>query len=88
MGKHMYNKLTGRSSKSKDIGGNPATGDYLNSQSQPELRVRQPQVHNLRHSFGRRLRGAGVPLETRKLLLSHANGDITTHYPRKSWIGT
>ncbi|MCZ6831978.1 MAG: site-specific integrase [Gammaproteobacteria bacterium] len=37
-------------------------------------------VHNLRHSFGRRLRGAGVPLETRKLLLGHANGDITTHY--------
>ncbi|MGD8591741.1 MAG: tyrosine-type recombinase/integrase [Gammaproteobacteria bacterium] len=37
-------------------------------------------VHNLRHSFGRRLRGAGVPLETRKALLGHANGDITTHY--------
>jgi hypothetical protein len=37
-------------------------------------------VHNLRHSFDRRLRGAGVPLETRKALLDHANGDITTHY--------
>ena len=37
-------------------------------------------VHNLRHSFGRRLRGAGVPLETRKALLGHASGDITTHY--------
>lgn len=37
-------------------------------------------VHNLRHTFGRRLRAAGVPLETRKLLLGHANGDITTHY--------
>ena len=37
-------------------------------------------VHNLRHTFGRRLRGAGVPLETRKLLLGHASGDITTHY--------
>ena len=37
-------------------------------------------MHNLRHSFGRRLRGAGVPLETRKALLGHANGDITTHY--------
>lgn len=30
--------------------------------------------------FGRRLRGACVPLETRKGLLGHANGDITTHY--------
>lgn len=37
-------------------------------------------VHNLRHTFGRRLRGAGVALETRKALLGHASGDITTHY--------
>ncbi len=37
-------------------------------------------VHNLRHTFGRRLRGAGVSLETRKALLGHATGDITTHY--------
>jgi len=37
-------------------------------------------VHNLRHTFGHRLRAAGVPLETRKALLGHANGDITTHY--------
>lgn len=37
-------------------------------------------VHNLRHTFGRRLRAAGVPLETRKVLLGHRNGDITTHY--------
>ena len=37
-------------------------------------------VHNLRHTFGRRLRSAGVSLETRKALLGHANGDITTHY--------
>ena len=37
-------------------------------------------VHNLRHTFGKRLRSAGIPLETRKALLGHANGDITTHY--------
>ncbi len=37
-------------------------------------------VHNLRHTFGRRLRGEGIPLETRKALLGHAGGDITTHY--------
>ena len=37
-------------------------------------------MHNLRHTFGRRLRDAGVALETRKALLGHANGDITTHY--------
>ncbi|MDH3428962.1 MAG: tyrosine-type recombinase/integrase [Gammaproteobacteria bacterium] len=37
-------------------------------------------VHNLRHTFSRRLRSAGIPLETRKALLGHATGDITTHY--------
>ncbi len=38
------------------------------------------RVHDLKHAFGRRLRAAGVPLETRKILLGHRNGDITTHY--------
>lgn len=37
------------------------------------------RVRDLKHTFGRRLRAAGVPWETRKLLLGHANGDITTH---------
>lgn len=38
------------------------------------------RVHDLKHTFGRRLRSARVPLETRKVLLGHKNGDITTHY--------
>jgi len=40
----------------------------------------QVRVHDLKHTFGRRLRAAGVSLETRKVLLGHKNGDITTHY--------
>ena len=36
--------------------------------------------HNLRHAFARRLRLAGVPLETRKALMHHIDGDITIHY--------
>ncbi len=40
----------------------------------------QVRVHDLKHTFGRRLRAAGVPVETRKVLLGHRNGDITTHY--------
>jgi integrase len=40
----------------------------------------QVRVHDLKHTFGRRLRAANVPLETRKVLLGHRNGDITTHY--------
>jgi integrase len=38
------------------------------------------RVHDLKHTFGRRLRAAGVALETRRVLLGHKNGDITTHY--------
>ena len=38
------------------------------------------RVHDLKHNYGRRLRSAGVSLQTRKLLLGHKNGDITTHY--------
>lgn len=37
-------------------------------------------VHDLRHTFGRRLRSAGVSLETRQDLLGHRNGNMTTHY--------
>jgi integrase len=40
----------------------------------------QVRVHDLKHTFGRRLRAANVSLETRKVLLGHRNGDITTHY--------
>jgi len=38
------------------------------------------RVHDLKHTFGRRLRAAKVSLETRKVLLGHTNGDITSHY--------
>src|SRR5699024_1852337 len=41
---------------------------------------RNVRVHGLRHTFGRRLRAAGVPEETRKDLLGHATQSITTHY--------
>lgn len=36
--------------------------------------------HDLKHTFGRRLRAARVSVETRKVLLGHKNGDITSHY--------
>ena len=41
----------------------------------PEIRE-----HDLKHTCGRRLRAAGVPKETRSVLLGHKTGDITTHY--------
>lgn len=38
------------------------------------------RVHDLKHTFGRRLRAAGVTQEDRKALLGHKNGSITSHY--------
>ncbi|WP_448647731.1 tyrosine-type recombinase/integrase [Pseudomonas mohnii] len=38
------------------------------------------RVHDLKHTFGRRLRAAGVTQEDRKTLLGHKNGSITSHY--------
>ena len=38
------------------------------------------RVHDLKHTFGRRLRAAGVTFEDRQDLLGHRSGKITTHY--------
>lgn len=38
------------------------------------------RVHDLKHTFGRRLRAAGVSFEDRQDLLGHKSHRITTHY--------
>lgn len=38
------------------------------------------RVHDLRHTFGRRLRAAGVSEEDRRDLLGHRGQSVTTHY--------
>lgn len=62
--------------------GHPVT--ELNNRVWKRIRVtpglQQDRVHNLKLTCGRPLRAAGVPLETRKVLLGHRNGDITSHY--------
>ena len=40
----------------------------------------QVRVHDLKHTFGRRLRAAGVSFEDRQDLLGHKSSRITTHY--------
>ena len=40
----------------------------------------QLRVHDLKHTFGRRLRAAGVSFEDRQDLLGHRSGRMTTHY--------
>ncbi|MBD9573790.1 tyrosine-type recombinase/integrase [Pseudomonas sp. PDM23] len=41
---------------------------------------RSLRIHDLKHTFGRRLRAAGITEEDRKALLGHKNGSITSHY--------
>jgi len=40
----------------------------------------QVRIHDLKHTFGFRLRSAGVSFEDRQDLLGHKSGRITTHY--------
>ena len=46
----------------------------------PPKGFQRVRAHDLRHTFGRRLRAAGVSLEDRQDLLGHEAGRITTHY--------
>jgi len=73
-GKHPTHVFTYR--------GNPVTKMYNGAwkRAREKVGLKQVRIHDLKHTFGRRLRAAGVPLETRKVLLGHKSGDITTHY--------
>jgi integrase len=63
-------------------GGRSVTKMYNNAWRKARARagLGLVRVHDLRHTFGQRLRAAGVPLEDRKALLGHQCDDITTHY--------
>ena len=53
------------------------TNKWKEARQECGLRLR---VHDLKHTFGRRLRAAGVAYETRQVLLGHTTGDVTIHY--------
>lgn len=60
----------------------PVTRMYNSAWKRARTKTGLPhlRVHDLKHTWGRRLRAAGVSLETRKVLLGHKTQDITTHY--------
>ena len=51
---------------------------WRNARKRAELPM--VRVHDLKHTFGRRLRAAGVSFEDRQDLLGHRSSRITTHY--------
>ena len=62
--------------------GKPVASIYNNAWRKGRKKAGLDHVrgHDLRHTFGRRLRAAGVNEETRAELLGHKRGSITTHY--------
>jgi integrase len=64
------------------FGGKPLTRMNNTSWRKARRRAELPnlRVHDMRHTFGHRLRAAGVSIEDRKALLGHKVEDITTHY--------
>ncbi len=51
---------------------------WLNARKKAKLS--QVRVHDLKHTFGRRLRAANVSFEDRQDLLGHKSQRVTTHY--------
>ena len=64
------------------IGACAVTRMMTSAWKRARVRVGLPgvRVHDLKHTFGRRLRAAGVSFEDRQDLLGHRSGRITTHY--------
>jgi integrase len=61
--------------------GNPVRRMNNNAWRKARIRVGlDVRVHDLKHTFGRRLRAAGVSFEDRQDLLGHRSKRITTHY--------
>jgi integrase len=62
--------------------GKPITRMMTSTWKRARLRaeMRHVRVHDLKHTFGRRLRAAGVSFEDRQDLLGHRSARITTHY--------
>lgn len=58
--------------------GNIMTSAYKRARSRAGLE--QVRIHDLRHTFGRRLRCAGVAMEDIADLMGHRTSRITTHY--------
>lgn len=73
-GKHKENVFTYRGRRIHRIN-NSGWKDGRVAAGLPDIRV-----HDLKHTFGFRLRAAGVSHEDRQILLGHTNGSITTHY--------
>jgi integrase len=62
----------------------PSRIETINNSAWQKARVRanlvQVRVHDLRHTYGQRLRDAGVSNEDRAVLMGHATSSMSEHY--------
>ncbi len=67
--------------------GKPITRMLNSAWKKARVRAGLPniRVHDLKHTFGRRLRAAEVSFEDRQDLLGHKSGRITTHYSQSEY---
>ncbi len=78
--------IVGRRGKHKthvfDFEGQPILRILNSGWKRARLEIGLPhlRVHDLKHTFGRRLRAAGVGFEDRQDLLGHRSHRVTTHY--------
>ena len=73
-GKHPEFVFTYRGNRTKSI------HNWGWKLARDRAKLPQVRVHDLRHTFGHRLRAAGVSYEDRQDLLGHKSDRITTHY--------
>ena len=73
-----------------DFAGRPMTTMLSSAWRKARVRagLERLRVHDLKHTFGRRLRAVGVSFEDRQDLLGHRSGRMTTHYsaPELVWL--
>ena len=75
------NRLTGMNSSGWKAARRRAAARYQETLKAPcPDGFRWVRVHDLKHTFGRRLRAACVSFEDRQDLLGHKSARITTHY--------
>lgn len=74
-GQHPVYVFTGKDGKHRIHGMN----NYAWKKARKTLKI-PVRIHDLKHTFGRRLRAAQVSHEDRQDLLGHKSSRITTHY--------
>jgi integrase len=79
-GEYVFPSQSGRNRGGRITSWNKVFGNAWEAARLPCGPLDKRGIHNLRHTFGYRLRRAGVPEEDRRKLLGHENANLMDHY--------